>query len=374
MDGIRNRVRGLDGIRGLSVLAVVLTHLHVYRWLTENGVLSRSVVVAIDGVAGVTAFFVLSGFLITLLLVGEQRRAGVVDIRRFFMRRVLRIVPVYTLFLVAAALLFVTLKTGINGTALIYAALYITNFIPPADYSSNLGHTWSLAVEMHFYLVWPFIFYWLRQRLGMLCLALVAFIVLSAVLRYLLPALFDLNVALFSRWTFIAGSTIAIGCLLALLLAGGDQRWRTWLGSTGALVGGLVLWFSSLVPYLPDVVLRPIGMGLLIGWLFLNQGGLVARVLEFRPLRYLGTISYGVYLYQGLFLATGPNKWFPSPQWPLPWWAGLVLLCVVAPLSYRYLERPIQQRWGSRAGSLGGQGLAPTGGLHRGVWHRACRQ
>ncbi|MHA1565978.1 MAG: acyltransferase family protein, partial [Alphaproteobacteria bacterium] len=163
----------------------------------------------------------------------------------------------------------------------------------------------------------------------------------------ILPSDQSLNEAYFvKRWTIISGGNIAIGCFGALLLTKGHRRWRAILGAAATPAVGIVLWFSSLFPFLPHEHLRPIGIGLFVCWLFINQGGLITRALEFRPLRYIGKISYGVYMYQGLFLATGPNKWFPSVQWPLPWWAGLALLCIVAPLSYRYIEKPIL-RWKS---------------------------
>ncbi|MHA1567171.1 MAG: acyltransferase family protein, partial [Alphaproteobacteria bacterium] len=172
-----------------------MTHLYVDKWLIAHGYLTKSWIVAINGDAGVAAFFVLSGFLITYLLVGEQEQSRAIDIRQFFIRRALRIVPVYTLFLVAATLLAVSLRTSINGTSLLYAALYLYNFIPRADYSSIMGHTWSLAVEWHFYLVWPFVFYWLRRNTRWLFIALLAAIALAGWFLAILPSDQSLNEA-----------------------------------------------------------------------------------------------------------------------------------------------------------------------------------
>ena len=82
------------------------------------------------------------------------------------------------------------------------------------------------------------------------------------------------------------------------------------------------------------------GIGLMVAWIYLNPASALTRALEFRPLAYLGVISYGVYMYQGILLATGPHR-SPGSDWPPEPLVGFVLLCIIAPLSFHYLERPL---------------------------------
>ena len=338
------RISGFDGIRGLSALAVVLTHLHIYAAAQDAGVLSSRAIVMIDGAAGVQAFFILSGFLITYLLVKERESTGRVSLWNFYVRRTLRIFPIYFLVLIAILLIGNWLETGVNRGSYVYAFLYSYNFIPREDYASLIGHTWSLAVEEHFYLLWPVTFVLLFHRYPRVLLwLLVAAVAGSHVLLEVLNAYTDLDSAYFvNRWTPVAGGHIAFGCWGALAIANGRPFYRTFLGSWTALALAIVLFASSLAPGLPHEHLRPLGMGLIIFWIFLNQKSRLTRALEFRPLAYLGTISYGIYMYQGFFLSTGPYR-LDGQEWPPVPLLGLILLCVVAPLSYHFLERPIMR-------------------------------
>jgi peptidoglycan/LPS O-acetylase OafA/YrhL len=336
------RIAGFDGIRGLAVLTVVLTHLHVFVGMDKLGLLPSGVHPMVNGNTGVQMFFVLSGFLITHLLIKEFDQNKRISIRQFYIRRALRILPVY--FLCMAFLLIVSAfwETGIGNTSFLMALTYTYNFIPRSEYSTLLGHTWSLAVEEHFYLVWPLIFATLFHTSArrLTCL-LVGGVALTHVARIVLVAQPDLSGAYFiPHWTVVAGGDIGTGCLAALLLGRGRPYWRDLLGHRGALCLGVLLYSSSLIPELPHAQLRPLGIGLLVAWIYLNRSSALTRALEFRPLAYLGTISYGVYMYQGILLATGPHR-NPGSDWPPDPLVGLILLCIIAPLSFHYLERPL---------------------------------
>jgi peptidoglycan/LPS O-acetylase OafA/YrhL len=336
------RILGFDGIRGLSVLAVILTHLHVYPVLEQVGLLSPKITPMINGTIGVQAFFILSGFLITYLLIRENATTGTVSLRNFFVRRALRIFPIYWLVLILLFIMTMWLNTGVDRRTFVYAFLYSYNFVPNVLYSNLIGHTWSLAVEEHFYLVWPVIFVFLfRRNPNHLTMLLIVAIAGS----YLLFDVLQSNEALMNayfvgRWTPFAGREIAFGCLGALLVTSAQLSFRRFLGSRIAIALGVAFYASSLVPVLPAPYMRPIGLALVIFWIFLNQESRLVRFLEIRPLAYLGMISYGVYMYQGFFLATGPYR-FPGQEWPPHSQAGLLLLAIVAPLSFHFLERPI---------------------------------
>ena len=298
-----SRIAGFDGIRGLSILAVVYTHLHVYSAAHQVGLLSSRIIPMIDGLAGVQAFFILSGFLITYLLVSEHKATERISLRNFYVRRALRIFPVYFLVLVLALCMSMWLETGINRKSFLYAFLYVYNFIPKDDYAPLIGHTWSLAVEEHFYLLWPVTFVVVyRKKPECLFVLLSAGIAGSHLLNNFLGYSADLSADYFvGRWSPVAGGHIALGCLGALLVTAAGQSYRKFLGSRATLGLAAGLYASSLAPVLPHDLLRPLGLALIIVWVYLNQQSRLTRFLETKPLAYLGTISYGIYMYQGSF-------------------------------------------------------------------------
>lgn len=342
-----SRILGFDGIRALAVISVVLTHLHVFKILLETGMMSPAMVASIDGNAGVQAFFVLSGFLITSLLVEEFRSKGRISLRNFYIRRALRIFPAYFLMMVLVLIAQIFGDHVTNWRSIFLSTLYLYNFVPIDWYSPLLGHTWSLAVEEHFYLVWPFVFVSLaacpRKLFGVMAVVVVASLglgILISRMDYVLQHFF------LNRWTFVAGVNIVFGCMMALLLFhhGKAPRHRQLFAGRFVLAVGVSLWFSALwighAHMLLSIAVRGAGIALVIAWIVLNQRSTLVRLLEWPPLRYVGAISYGVYLYQGFFLSTGPHRsvdqtWPPDPA------IGMLLLILVAPASYHLFEKPI---------------------------------
>ncbi|WP_066881902.1 acyltransferase family protein [Dechloromonas denitrificans] len=343
-------IKGFDGIRGLAVIAVVLTHLGVFGALLELKLFPPALMPMIHGGTGVQAFFVLSGFLITTLLINEFNNTGCISIRHFILRRTLRIFPLYILFLIVVSLLHIAAPNITSWDSLFYAYIYSYNFIPTGIYTSLIGHTWSLAVEEHFYLVWPTVFLLLFGRYRLALLGLVLTFIVSAPLLQLYLVRTGLAAGYFvERWSFIAGYAIAIGCLSALLI-GSPRTARTARGlaaQPACLALATLLYANSLYLtgdswFLQNIggnFLRTIGIALGLAWLYFNQDSRLTRGLEFPPLKYIGLISYGIYMYQGLFLDTGPDR-IPGQTWPPDPGVGLVLLVLVAPLSYQYFEKP----------------------------------
>ncbi|GAC1663612.1 MAG: hypothetical protein NVS9B8_02910 [Candidatus Limnocylindrales bacterium] len=157
----------LDGLRAIAVGLVILTHAK-WPWV-NNG-----------GDAGVTAFFVLSGFLITSILAGQQERTGRIDIVAFYRRRIIRLAPAML------GLLGFTLVVGVAigwatqwQVGIASCLLYVSNWVQVANLNIDpLGHTWSLAIEEQFYLVWPAVLILLRRRV--LTVAVLGIVVASA--------------------------------------------------------------------------------------------------------------------------------------------------------------------------------------------------
>lgn len=322
---------------------VVLAHLNVLGTLAKSGYLSPGAAELAD--AGVHLFFVLSGFLITTRLVEEHRQTGKISLWNFYFNRACRILPLYFLVVTLVLIAETVGDTLTSPIAFAMAYTFLSNFIARADYSAILGHTWSLAVEEHFYVVWPLLFLiYYVQQLRRLFQIVLAFSMAAVALRFML-SLTDLNKTFFTyRWTFTAGGSIGLGCIMAMLLASDDWKKKTVQivgGHTGIVIALALILHSAFyqIPVVLSIPIRALGASILIGWVYLNQTSVVVRLLEFAPIRYVGVISYGLYMWQGFFLSTGPAR-AATQTWPPDQMTGFLLLLLVAPLSYHFFEKP----------------------------------
>lgn len=325
------------------MLMVVATHAGLYGEYgfayEDSRVLARLSSLG-QGIAGVSVFFVLSGFLITTLLLRERRRHGRLDLLAFYARRFLRIMPGYLVFLFTLFLLARVGLLPLSREALLCAAAYLTNFVHRIHYYGELGHTWSLAVEEHYYLVWPLLLTRLRGRVLVGFLFAMIAISTAGYLGFAFRS--PLRRDYFTEyWTIPAALGIFVGSLLASVREGEVPRPAFFdrLGAR-ALIPGLLLYAAPLwlPPALLPAVLLPMDLGVaLILWGLLSRPDAPwVRLLEQRPLRYLGTISYSLYVWQGLFLRTGPGGQLWVQHQP----QALILTLLTAALSYHLIERP----------------------------------
>ncbi|MBI2373507.1 MAG: acyltransferase [Deltaproteobacteria bacterium] len=345
------RIRGFDGVRGISALLVVATHLGFASLLERLG-LSRLAPLC-SGDAAVTFFFVLSGFLITTLLLGELASSGTISLKHFLIRRALRLYPLYYLVL-GLVLVSGTLGfRGTNQTSAAYALLYSYNFIPRAAYDTWIGAFHTLAVEEHFYLVFPLSMFLFKTRRKLFLGLLFSYVLVVAsgvperVVRTLVPTLLDTH--FFDRWTPVAALPIALGCLLALAF---DARPKPLFRFRRAVLLAGLTCYSAPVFY-DHRLLTVAGCTLLTFAIVLNQESRWVRALEAPPLCYLGKVSYGIYVWQAFFLTTGPHA---VKGWPLPFPANLALLALTVPLSFRLIEKPcleLKDRIGYRGAAAG---------------------
>jgi peptidoglycan/LPS O-acetylase OafA/YrhL len=362
---------GLDGLRGLAVLAVVLFHVGHLQ----------------GGYLGVDLFFVLSGFLITSLLLTEGGRSGHIGLARFWERRARRLLPALGLMLVgvAAYARFAAKPEELHtirwdGVATL---LYVANWrdvFARSDYwalftaPSPLEHTWSLAIEEQFYLVWPLVF--------------VAFV---AVVRHRRGAQADRSLAQVTLWASLALGAASLVASAALQRLDGWNRvyYGTDTRAFAILAGAAVAATTSRFPAVRTSWRRPAvevlgllgGVVLLAAWFRLDGGSwsvrhgglaacsvagalviaavssphraLLSRLVSFAPLRWLGLISYGVYLYHWPIIV-----WLDSTRVGFGGWRLIALQCAVtlavSVASYRFVEQPIRHGsgWPRRANVL----------------------
>ncbi len=341
---------GLDGVRALAVLLVLVAHVgfdHV-----------------VPGGFGVTVFFFVSGFLITRLLIAEQEKAGAVALGRFYVRRFLRLLPALYIMLIVTAAIMIAMGDIPRLWEVIAAFTYTMNYqhallsFTGGSQVAPWEHLWSLAVEEHFYLLFPLLLGVFRGRLKG---ALVACLMIcAAALSWRLVTLHLLDFP--PTYNYLASETrmdsIVWGCTLSLALHL-YPRAALWRWLVGPLALGLAVMALLLCFGLRDEAFRQsfrysiqgaalfVGMANLYFWRPL--GPLVA-VLEWPLLAWIGRISYGLYLWHmPVLLFTSDYLGFAegSAGYIL---VGVALSFVSCAISYYYAERPLmdlRRRFGS---------------------------
>ncbi len=296
------RIRTLDGLRAFSIVLVILGH------LGGNPKIPASISDAMDFANfGVRIFFVISGFLITTLLLKEVSKTGTISLKDFYLRRVFRIFPAFYNYLLVIGCASLAGLIVVPRSDFISAACYLMNYrFHPSWY---LGHIWSLSVEEQFYLLWPWALA-LAGRKWATRIAVWVFLaapVFRIAIFYLAP---DWRPGIGAVFPTIADA-LAIGCLLALCRDKiWQQRWyrkllqSRWffLVPLGALLanklGGSVRLYILVV-----LTLMNLAVAASIDWSMRNADRWTGRILEFKPIAFVGVLSYSLYLWQQPFLA-----------------------------------------------------------------------
>ena len=335
-------IKGYDFLRAVSIILVIVSHLGLYYILPEIPFIKNRIYNIVSGTTGVQIFFTLSGFLITYILINEKEKRGAVAYKNFYIRRFLRLTPPLLLFLITIFILMVLNMLPASKQSLIYAATYLYNFIPNRYYLGELGHTWSLGVEEQFYLLWPFVIGLFSKRKVLMLSVLVVFLCVFAI--WYLPKLewvFDYK---HTRWFIPAVAPIIIGSFFAVLNTYKPKIIKQLI--SGDLICLLLITLLFLSPlYVPGFLLKysyifkSIAVSILLLYFFYNQESFILNRLEKSWFTYIGKISYGLYVYQGLFLRTGPGGDLLIQQLPY----NLILTFLIAILSYELMERPILQ-------------------------------
>jgi len=334
----------LDGLRAIAITLVVLHHTSAFLAPAHAGSFFPG------GFLGVDLFFVLSGFLITTLLL-ERRERERRPIATFYLRRALRLIPALVVLLLAN-LLYAVLYGGVGDALRSIAVVlaYATNWAELAGVSISryVTHLWSLSIEEQFYLVWPLLLYtalrrWPSQR-RLVWLAL-GIALLAAAWRAALFQSGDPWLRIYIR-TDARADSLAIGAALAL------APWRQWAAALRPAVRELAGLSALAVLIAAAAALQPSAPVLYDGGFtvialaaavlitcVLNPGTQLYTVLASRPLVFLGRLSYSLYLWHfGVFqvVAERTPGWSTAPRVAVAW--SSAALC--AWLSYRLLEQP----------------------------------
>jgi peptidoglycan/LPS O-acetylase OafA/YrhL len=334
-----SRIPSLDGMRAVSIGLVLISHL-MYSSGSRNAHLATAA--GSLGGFGVEVFFVISGFIITHLLLKESDRTGTISLRNFYIRRAFRIWPAYYVFLGTIFILQRARVLGLPTPDIIAAGAFVWNY----SHASNtwLAHTWSLSVEEQFYLFWPALL-WIFGARRALGIALALLIIVPVVRIATLLALPSTN---FLVWRMgLLGHTrmdaMMFGCVTAILLGHRAFRDRVmhflerggrWI-ALACLVASYAL--TQFVPYWLQTAgysLEGMAIALMLIWLVCRAEGGMGRVLNRPVLVHLGLISFSLYLWQQLFIN---EKTIPLLRYP-----PMCLICAfaLAEFSYWCIERP----------------------------------
>lgn len=333
--------RNLDALRAFAAIGVIVAHYFSISRIPGEPIMAK---IATFGNTGVSLFFVLSGFVITRILLQTHHTPDY--FKSFYIRRTLRIFPLYY----AALLVYYFGQYFLNITDIIptfreqaFYYAYLQNFATTFGWNAaGPGHFWSLAVEEHFYLIWPALVYFaLKGNTRVLIYLILALITGVHAVRFVMAAdEYEINVFTFTRL-----DQLLMGALLAVLEFNGMlQKKNTVYFFALSAVG---LFFIVLLESNADVLTKEVFKHTAFGFLYtgfiawcclLNDSHVVSRALQWAPLQFLGKVSYGIYVWHVLAIR-GIDHFFQLP----PYMGFAVVLAtsfIMAWTSYQWLESP----------------------------------
>lgn len=338
------QIASLNGLRAVSVIMVVASHLATaistppsIAWGLKafNGYL-------FDGALGVRVFFCISGFLITHLLLSERDKTGSISLKNFYLRRALRIWPVFYAFVLFLYIVNETTALKVSTCQFVTALTFTKNY----GCSSWIdGHLWSLAVEQQFYLLWPAVLAFLSIR-GATGVAIVAILIAP------LSRLFEARTGFPQWWLTSHCDALLTGGLAAMArqfhrdlfdhIAGARALAARYLSF--ALLVAPVVWRQASPDAALQITLGPTTQALAATFLIVSfaygPAGIIKTFLNLWPLNFLGLVSYSLYIWQEPFFIWPSDFGFDrllTFEWPF----NLVCMLIVATASYYGLERPL---------------------------------
>lgn len=331
----------LDGWRAIAVILVILGHAKLT--VNQNSLFYKFTETFIYADLGVRFFFVLSGFLITTLLIKEYQKNGYINFKHFYVRRLLRIVPVLYLYVSIIFITNIFCALGIKELYFIAPLLFFNNFILTRG-TWVLGHTWTLGIEEQFYMIWPFIFSILIKNAWKFCLIILAAMPIIRILIYYRGEYYY-----WSLFPFLNGADgIFDGALLSLLCFKGMvkpdffSKNRTIMRIATSVLLFLIYFFKHrgmagkiLLPFGEPLV--DFSIAILIMSSITNFSGLLFKILNFPFMIQAGILSYSLYVWHQLFII--PEGYYANnlPSFIFPF--NMLAAIIVAYISYHYFEK-----------------------------------
>jgi peptidoglycan/LPS O-acetylase OafA/YrhL len=340
-------IPSLNGLRALSIIMVILSHLKANCFLPENYFFRYAGMIICNGALGVTIFFIISGFLITTLLIKEREKNGFIFLKKFYARRIIRIFPAYYFLLFVYFILTQLNYAEISTTSWIAALFYLRQFYP--IYEHLIGHLWSLSVEESFYVFFPLLFISVKKNLNTILIVLIVMVTIGRLF------LFEHPVPALSQTIVSSADSLLVGCLIAV--------------NYDLLV--LIINKITIIKYIAPIILVTSILGNYYiyhiygygndagiyvsasGYAFFGDLGLVTnlciavviltsitqedywfRFLNTRALNYIGVLSYSIYLWQQLFTDDRPYL----HKIPVIVIFAIIFACAI--ISYYCIEKP----------------------------------
>lgn len=367
-DGTRH-IDALDGLRGVAALTVFVYHVETFLPIPGDRIV-------VGGFLGVDLFFALSGYLITWNLLAHQERSGHLGILSYGAKRAARLLPLLAVYLTMSALY--ELSIGATGTDVAWSSFETGFFVPgillgSADFTQTLttGHLWSLAVEVHFYVLIPVLVATVLHRRApdwVAGTALLIILVTAAIYRRQLLDAGTTSVDIYTRSTARL-DTLFLGALAAVLHRRRALVPHAWATAGWASFGILTIWALTLEPFshwLPQGGFTAIGIPATVLVLATALGAGPAHLFERGPLPAIGRVSYGVYLWHILAIFA-VAEWLGGTPWPIQVATATALTACLTLLSWRHVEQPVLQRLRARLAGPGILGRSeravPPGGV-----------
>ncbi len=345
MESVKLKYPSLNGLRALSIVLVIIHHSalmnNVFAGLNSLIWLKPILLFIEDGHLGVNVFFVISGFLITSLLLQEEIISKNVSLKNFYIRRVIRIFPAYYFLLFVYFILQLIGLIHINKTSWLTAITYTKYFNWNVDWLTS--HAWSLSIEEHFYLIWPLIFvYSIKHRIK---IAFSIFLIVPLIRAFIFfhPINWVNDLTLFTR-----ADSIALGCIFALykdeIIKIIQPHWRK-VFYLSILSLFLLSYFKYNYARLGlSFIFIPLGttygsianiaIAIIMMYSVFGPQKFWFKFLNLKIINSVGLLSYSIYLWQQIFIYGISNYWIgKSPQ-------NLVFIIIAAMISYYFIEKP----------------------------------
>jgi peptidoglycan/LPS O-acetylase OafA/YrhL len=338
---LKARLPGLDGLRAISIGMVVTDHI----WQTKQflGNDDNCFRLFVYGDLGVHIFFVISGYLITTIILEGERDHGRIDIKDFYLKRFFRIFPAYYVFLIVVCIFFVS-RLNIDSWSIFQAFTYTTGLWPsPAAWA--IGHTWSLGVEEQYYLLYPVFLLTVTNVLSRKR----AMIILICCFPFLRMALYKFYWPAFSYSILYRGDCILWGCALALY----QDKVKIFFVKNKEILYSMIsfvavimvfLRYSSIrmtlgfltIPFLTTIQSLFAGLIIVQVSFISRETSFLYRLMNNRPIVYIGILSYSIYLWQQIVIPGGNQMAAVWQVFPF----CIPTIMVLSLLSYTCIEAP----------------------------------